>query len=70
MSIDLLMAIITTIYVIATIFICIYNAKSVKAAKEQIEVTKNQIRTMVEQYNSVNRPLVSIHFDIIRSGLL
>ena len=67
---DWLMVIITFVYVIATIFICIYNAKSVKAAKEQIEVTKNQIRTMVEQYNSVNRTLVSIHFDIIRSGLL
>lgn len=67
---DWLMVIITLVYVIATIFICVYNVKSVKAAKEQIDVTKTQIKTMVEQYNSVNRPLVSIRFDIIRSGLL
>lgn len=67
---DWLMVIITFVYVIATIFICVYNVKSVKAAKEQIDVTKTQIKTMVEQYNSVNRPLVSIRFDIIRSGLL
>ena len=67
---DWLMVIITFVYVIATIFICVYNVKSVKAAKEQIDVTKTQIKTMVEQYNSVNRPLVSIRFDIIRSGIL
>ena len=44
---DWLMVIITLVYVIATIFICVYNVKSVKAAKEQIDVTKTQIKTMV-----------------------
>ncbi len=60
---DWLMVIITAIYVAATIFICIYNGKSAKAAKEQTE-------EMIKQFNSVNRPIVTVRFDIIRSGLL
>lgn len=60
---DWLMVIITAIYVVATVFICIYNGKSAKAAKEQTE-------EMITQFNSVNRPMVTVRFDIIRSGLL
>lgn len=60
---DWLMVIITAIYVIATIFICFYNGRSAKAAKKQTE-------EMILQYNAVNRPLVTVRFDIIRSGLL
>ncbi|MBR2471408.1 MAG: hypothetical protein IKB55_01870 [Clostridia bacterium] len=60
---DWLMVIITAIYVVATIFICIYNGHSAKAAKEQTE-------EMIAQYNSVNRPCVTVRFDVIRSGLL
>ena len=60
---DWLMVIITAIYVIATIFICVYNGRSAKAAKKQTE-------EMISQYNAVNRPLVTVRFDIIRSGLL
>lgn len=67
---DWLMVIITAIYVIATILICIYNGKSAKAAKVQTEVAKMQIDEMIKQYNEVNRPLVTIRFDIVRSGLL
>lgn len=67
---DWLMVIITAIYVVATIFICIYNGKSAKAAKEQTEVARIQIDEMIKQYKEVNRPYVTIRFDIIRSGLL
>lgn len=67
---DWLMVIITTIYVIATIFICIYNGKSASAAKEQAEVARKQIDEMIKQYKEINRPYVTIRFDIIRSGLL
>lgn len=60
---DWLMVIITAIYVIATIIICYFNGKSAKAAKMQTD-------EMIRQYNLANRPNVTIHFDIIRSGLL
>ena len=60
---DWLMVIITAIYVVATIIICYFNGKSAKAAKIQTE-------EMIRQYNLSNRPNVTIHFDIIRSGLL
>lgn len=67
---DWLMVIITAIYVVATIFICIFNGKSAKAANEQSDIARKQMQQMIEQYNSVNRPIVSIRFDIVRSGLL
>lgn len=67
---DWLMVIITAIYVIATIFICVFNGKSAKAANEQTEAARNQTKEMIEQYNAVNRPFVTVRFDIIRSGLL
>ena len=41
---DWLMVIITFIYVVATIFICVFNYRSAKAAKEQIEVSKTQYK--------------------------
>lgn len=67
---DWIMVIITTVYVIATILICIYNGKSASAAKEQAEVAREQIDEMIKQYKEINRPYVTIRFDIIRSGLL
>lgn len=60
---DWLMVIITAIYVVATIIICYFNGKSAKVAKMQTD-------EMIRQYNLANRPNVTIHFDIIRSGLL
>lgn len=60
---DWLMVIITGIYVVATIIICYFNGKSAKAAKKQTD-------EMIRQYNLANRPKVTIHFEIIRSGLL
>ena len=67
---DWLMVIITAIYVVATILICIYNGKSAEAAKEQTFAAKRQIEEMIKQFNETNRPVVTIRFDIIRSGLL
>ena len=67
---DWLMVIITAVYVVATIIICIFNGRSAKAAKEQTETAKQQIAEMIKQYNESNRPIVTIRFDIIRSGLL
>lgn len=49
---DWLMVIITAIYVIATVVICIANLKSAKAAREQTEEMK-------KQFLSINRPNVS-----------
>lgn len=67
---DWLMVIITAIYVVATILICIYNGKSAEAAKEQTYAAKRQIEEMIKQYNESNRPMVTIRFEVIRSGLL
>ena len=50
---DWLMVIITAIYIVATIFICIYNGKSAKAAKTQTE-------EMRRQFYATNRPLLSV----------
>ena len=70
MSTDWLMVIITAIYVVATIIICFYNAKSARSAKEQTDTTKKQIALMIQQFEEVNRPIVNISFEVIRSGLL
>ena len=67
---DWLMVIITAIYVAATILICYYNGKSAKASNEQAEISKRQTEEMIRQYNETNRPIITIRFDIIRSGLL
>ena len=60
---DWIMVVITAIYVIATIVICYFNGKSAKAAKIQTD-------EMIRQYQMMNRPNITIQFDIIRSGLL
>ena len=57
------MVIITAVYVVATILICIFNGKSAAAAKGQIE-------EMIRQYNESHRPVVIVSFDTIRNGLL
>lgn len=56
------MVIITGIYVIATIFICRFNWISAKSAQEQTA-------EMIKQYKENQRPVISVYFDIIRSGL-
>jgi len=66
---DWLMVIITAVYVIATIVICIYNIKMVTAAQEQTETAKRQIAEMIRQYNESHRPVVLVSFETIRNGL-
>lgn len=58
---DWLMVIITAIYVVATIFICIYNGKSAKAAKTQTE-------EMRKQFYATNRPLLSVEIVYLRKA--
>lgn len=57
------MVIITGVYVVATIFICIANIKSAKATKEQVEEAK-------KQFEENNRAYVTADFEVIRNGLL
>ena len=52
---DWLMIIITLVYVIATIFICMANIKSAKASKEELDEIKRQ-------YNDENRPRKEVEF--------
>jgi hypothetical protein len=60
---DWIMIVITFIYVIATILICVSNKRSADAAKMQTE-------EMIKQYNETNRPYVIVRFEVIRGGLL
>ena len=50
---DWLMVIITSVYVIATILICVFNARSAKAARDQTEQMKLQ-------FLQTNRPIVTV----------
>jgi len=52
---DWLMVIITFVYVVATILICLANIKSAKAAKEQIDESQ-------KQYRETNRPYVTCEY--------
>ena len=56
--------------IVPYLFICIYNGKSASAEKQQSEIAQKQMQEMVDQYNAVNRPMVTVRFDIIHSGLL
>lgn len=69
MTADWTMVVITFIYVIATIAICYYNKKAADAANKQTEIAQMQMQEMIRQYNAVNRPYVTVRFDVIRSGL-
>lgn len=57
---DWLMIWITIVYVIATIFICVFNYKSAKASKEQLEEMKRQ-------FDEENRPNIETEFHFFRS---
>lgn len=54
-----LMVIITTIYVIATIFICFYNKKAADAATKQTE-------EMIKQFYANNRPIINVEIVMLR----
>lgn len=59
---DWLMVIITLVYVVATIFICVANVNSAKATREQLAESRRQ-------FDEENRAFVTVTFDIVRSGL-
>lgn len=59
MNADWVMVIITGIYVIATIFICLANIKAANASKEQL-------REMQKQFAETNRPVVELEFHYSR----
>ena len=65
-----IMVIITAVYVVATIVICVFNGKAAKAAIIQTDTAKQQIDEMIRQFNESNRPNVIVRFEIVRSGLL
>ena len=62
---DWLMVGITSIYVIATIFICIFNARSDKATREQIAESKRQFE---ETKRLEYMPCFEVHFDKMEEG--
>ena len=59
---DWIMIIITAVYVIATIFICVANFKSAKATRDQITEQKRQ-------FDETNRAYVTVHFEVSPSKL-
>lgn len=56
---DWLMVIITGVYVIAIIVICVFNAKAAKAAREQAEQMKLQ-------FIQVNRPKITVEVSLAK----
>lgn len=62
---DWLMVGITGIYVIATIFICVFNAISAKATREQVAESKRQFE---ETKRLEYMPCFEIHFDQMEAG--
>ena len=62
MTPEWLMVGITAIYVIATIFICIFNYRSAQATRKQVEESNRQ-------FEEKNRPFVTITFETIKGGI-
>ena len=60
---DWIMVVITAVYVVATIFICVFNGRSAKAAKEQTEEMKRQ-------FYSINRPIVAMEIAFVKRAFL
>lgn len=56
---DWLMVIITFVYVVATVIICVFNGKSAKAAREQLaEAQKQQSQNMALQRYAMRREVI------------
>lgn len=60
---DWIMVGITAIYVIATIFICVFNYKTAKATNEQTNELK-------KQFYAVNRPIVTVEMAFLKRKFL
>ncbi len=63
MNADWVMVVMTAVYVIATILICVFNYRSAKATKEQVAEAK-------KQFEESNRAYVTISMELIKSGLV
>ena len=59
---DWLMLGVTAIYVIATIFICIFNGKAAKAARVQTE-------EMRQQFFAIHRPVINVQLVSLKKGV-
>lgn len=57
-----IMVIITGIYVVATILICVFNYRSAKATRDQVAESRRQ-------FEESNRAFVTVNFEIVRNGL-
>ncbi len=57
------MSLLTLVYVIATIVICIFNYRSAKATRDQVAESQRQ-------FEEANRAYVTVTFELIRSGLI
>jgi hypothetical protein len=60
---DWIMIAITSVYVVATILICIFNYRSAKATREQVAEAKRQ-------FDETNRAFVTVNLESIRGGLI
>lgn len=60
---DWIIAVMTCVYVIATIVICIFNYKSAKACQEQVQEAR-------KQFKDTNRAFITISFEVVRNGLM
>ena len=56
------MVVLTAVYVIATIAICLFNYKSAQATREQVAES-------ARQFEETNRAFVTVYADFIRNGL-
>ena len=57
-----MMVVLTAVYVIATIAICLFNYKSAQATREQVAES-------ARQFEETNRAFVTVYADFIRNGL-
>lgn len=56
---DWIMIAITTVYVVATILICVFNYRSAKATREQVAESKRQ-------FDESNRPYISCEYILVK----
>ena len=57
-----MMVVLTAVYVIATIAICLFNYKSAQATREQVAES-------ARQFEETNRAFLTVYADFIRNGL-
>jgi len=66
---DWIMILLTGVYVIATIVICMFNWKVVTVSKKQVEEVKRQMDISILQFNEIHRPQIDVKFLVNNNGL-